>query len=302
MKTLISKKYALTGHSGAIYDLAFNANKNLLYSGSFDNQVIAWDIDNPEIAHLIAKIQSKPITIVYLSKRNLLLIGQANGNISILDLQLNKEVKILQFHKGMVYALNANEDESILYSGAEDGFVIAWDLESLELIVSNNLYSLKVRAIAIIENDLYVGCGTGSLLILNSTGLNIKREVKELHLENYSIYTLLYLKEESIILSGSRDGHIGVLDLKSLAVVARIPAHNFAIYDFKISPDGIYIASASRDKSIKIWRKNDLKFQKKIDLKNSQGHKASVNALLWNDKNLISCSDDKQIIIWEYNK
>ncbi|MFD1553894.1 hypothetical protein DNU06_14180 [Putridiphycobacter roseus] len=302
MNQLIHKRYALTGHTGAIYDLAFNDKKEQLYSGSFDNQIIAWDINNPAIAQLIAKVQSKPITIQYLNKRNWLLIGQANGNISVLDLSLGKEIKVLQYHSGMVYALTVDDEECILYSGAEDGHIVSWDLVKLERSQSKNLGSLKVRVILKIENQLYVGCGTGSLLILDKENLELEQEISQLHVKNFSIYTLLYIREKNILLSGSRDGHIGVLDLLTYKVKERIPAHNFAIYDFKRSSDGIYFASASRDKSIKIWRISDFQFQEKIDFKSSEGHKASVNAILWNENHLISCSDDKQIIIWDYKK
>lgn len=299
---MIQKKFSLTGHSGAIYDLAYKENTNELFSGSYDNKIIAWDLENPEVARLVAKVVSKPISILYLPKHNFLVIGQANGNISLVNLTMKKEIAILKHHLGMVYTLNVSEDESLLYSGGEDGTIAKWDLSNNSLLISTPLNSLKIREIEWVNDLLYVGCGKGNIMVLNPFDLTVVQTLDNIHLLNYSVYTLLYLKERDILLSGSRDGHIAIIDINTHQLLEKIPAHNFAVYKLSSSLDGKYIASASRDKSIKIWKRSNMEFQKKVDYKGNTGHKGSVNSILWLDNSLISCSDDQQIIIWEYNK
>lgn len=81
-----------------------------------------------------------------------------------------------------------------------------------------------------------------------------------------------------------------------------IPAHWYAINDLKLSPDGKYFASASRDKTIKIWDANSYELLKVLDNEKFEGHTHSVNSLLWvNEHLLLSTGDDRQIIAWEIN-
>jgi centriolar protein POC1 len=80
------------------------------------------------------------------------------------------------------------------------------------------------------------------------------------------------------------------------ACVLSVPAHNYAIYSIAFG-HGI-CASASRDKTIKIWDELSFNPIQRLDTK-SGGHSHSVNKLLFQHDHLISCSDDRQIICWK---
>ncbi|XHR96551.1 hypothetical protein ACFJIV_07785 [Mucilaginibacter sp. UC70_90] len=62
-----------------------------------------------------------------------------------------------------------------------------------------------------------------------------------------------------------------------------------------------YFATASMDKSIKIWGSDDFKLYKNISReKGYPGHVLSINKLAWGTSDqLLSVSDDKKIISWE---
>ncbi len=79
-----------------------------------------------------------------------------------------------------------------------------------------------------------------------------------------------------------------------------IPAHNYAIYSIVYSPDKKLIATASRDKTIKLWDPHTFEFIHRIDNEKDEGHKNSVNKIIWHGGSgqLISASDDRSIMIW----
>lgn len=76
--------------------------------------------------------------------------------------------------------------------------------------------------------------------------------------------------------------------------------HSSTIENISFNYDGKYLASTDADNSIIIWE-----FESGKQFGILSGHKAKVNAILFNPLNpneLISCSDDSTIIVWDYKK
>jgi len=91
-----------------------------------------------------------------------------------------------------------------------------------------------------------------------------------------------------------------VFDLENFEEVKSIPAHNFAIYDIVFDPSGKYFATASRDKSVKIWDYELMSVLERLEGNDGKGHINSVNKLMWmQDGTLLSAGDDRAIQSWK---
>jgi WD40 repeat protein len=102
------------------------------------------------------------------------------------------------------------------------------------------------------------------------------------------------------MISGGRDAYLKIWSMDNFSLLQSIPAHNYAIYSISFSPDRKYFATASRDKTVKIWNADTFEVLVRLDKENFEGHKNSVNKVLWMENNfLISAGDDRAIIIWE---
>jgi WD40 repeat protein len=77
-------------------------------------------------------------------------------------------------------------------------------------------------------------------------------------------------------------------------------AHLYTINAVALSPDGQLLATASRDKRIRIWDAATGQLIQSLDTVRDQGHRHSVNALHWtaNGYQLISASDDRTLCFW----
>jgi WD40 repeat protein len=73
-----------------------------------------------------------------------------------------------------------------------------------------------------------------------------------------------------------------------------------ALNHLSFSPDGQWLASASMDKTLKIWNAQTLKLLKVVDYRRHAAHTSSVNRALWlhDSEGIITCSDDRQVLGW----
>jgi WD40 repeat protein len=97
---------------------------------------------------------------------------------------------------------------------------------------------------------------------------------------------------------------LNIWQVGSYEIIKSIPAHNWAIYDIAYSPNSNLFATASRDKTLKIWDSKTFQLLKVINKEKYDGHLNSVNKLIWSTYNnyLISAGDDRSIIIWDINE
>ncbi|XP_046735257.1 WD repeat and FYVE domain-containing protein 2 isoform X1 [Diprion similis] len=82
----------LKGHTGSIRTLAWNSEKDLLFSGSFDQSVIVWDIGGCQgTAYELQGHHNKVTALCYANAERLLLSGGEDGVIVVWDMTANRK-------------------------------------------------------------------------------------------------------------------------------------------------------------------------------------------------------------------
>ena len=81
-----------------------------------------------------------------------------------------------------------------------------------------------------------------------------------------------------------------------------VTGHLMTINSLAIHPDGDFLATAGRDKTVKIWGTKDLLLHKVVEAVRDRGHVNSVNTLAWlDDSTLITAGDDRRILEWQFS-
>lgn len=279
-------------HAGAVYALSAG-HPGTFYSGSGDCYVAAWNLNTFVQEKFTVKLEAPVYTVCFIKEYNFLLIGLSNGSIHVVDVKEKKEIKHFIQHQQGVFHLQYSWKRQQFYSVGGDGLFCVWGLHDLKLKLALPLTQDKIRKIAISPDEelLSLACGDGIVRVFETGYFN---EIQQLKAHSMSVNSLCFIDHE-ILLSGGKDAHLCVWNLKEKqALIKSIPAHNFAIYAIVKSPDGNYFATASRDKTIKIWDAKNYSVLQRIDHK-SDGHKNSVNDLLWIEDKLISAGDDRSV-------
>lgn len=319
----IQKLNQLTGHKDSVYALA-KINTNTILSSAADGYVVRWNlletVDNRVIAEqkniqqeiigkVIAKIGSSIYALHIIPEKNYLVVGHNTDGIHIIDLVNEQEIFSVGFTKSAIFDIK--HLGIYLFIACGDGNVIIIDLEnfSLKKILSFSQQSARCIAVCSQKNEIAIGYSDNHIRIFDSKNYTQKADF-EAHTN--SVFTLTYSPDNQYLLSGSRDAHLKIWQFETendeksncnYSLYQDIVAHLFTINHLVYSPNGEFFATCSKDKSIKLWQSSNFRLVKVIDKGRHAGHGTSINKLLWLDnQTLVSCSDDRTIVIWEINR
>lgn len=294
----------LSGHQGAVYAMASGLGSGIFFSGGGDRVVALWDLNSaaPQEGVMVARASEVVYSLCLLNDQGLLLVGQAEGGVHVIDLNTRKEIRLLQNHSGPVFSLVDIPTHGLIASVSGDG-TIAWLNQDFEVTSRIRLTEKKMRCLVVHPSGEFAlaGCGDGSIVWITLPEGRIESRFQA-HQPDFSVNAIAFSPDGSRFLSGSRDAMLQVYETRSGKILESVPAHNYAIYDIAFHPDGGHFATASRDKTVKYWDYSSMQVLARLEGGDGKSHVNSVNKLCWLDaETLLSAGDDRSIRVWKTN-
>jgi WD40 repeat protein len=288
------------GHRAPVYVLAAGADAAHFISGSGDGLVAEWERDDPAKGRGLARVGEAVFAALVMPTHQLLIIGTEGGSLHVVDLRDRAEKHRFTVHRTGIFTLLALDADRFVCAGG-DGLLSIWQaLPATEngprctLLRQFPLVEEKLRGLALEPGGrhLAVACGDGSVRLLDTTLFN-EHLTLEAHADGAS--SVAYHPTKPVLFSGGKDGHLRAWAVEEgYREVLALPAHRAAIYGLAFRADGSLLASAGRDKAVKIWDGSDLSPVARHE-RSTGGHTHSVNAVLWMGDTLLSAGDDRVI-------
>lgn len=203
----------LSGHNGAVLDVAYSPNGQRLASASDDNTVIVWDMAT-----------RRPV-----------------GDLPFYG------------HRAGVTSVDFSPDGQILASGSRDSTIILWGVETgniIRILQRRGLdWILSVDFSP--DGQKLVSAGQGSIIRLwNVQTGEIIREFAGSGDTNFSV---AFSPNGQQIAAGSGDGSVTLWDVTSGTEIRRWQAHDGAALSVMFTPDGLGIETAGGDSFTTLW-------------------------------------------------
>jgi WD40 repeat protein len=278
----IQKITTLTGHNGAIYALASSRDGRRIFSAGGDGWVVEWSLERPDLGKLVAQVETAVFSLLFFEEKNLLLAGDQNGGLRVIPIDAPENQRHILHHKKGIFDLQLIDNQLVTVGG--DGCLTRWNLGNFTPESTIQLSPKSLRNFVFLEKYREIAAAASDA-------------------HDPAVFSLIYLKEKNELVSGGRDAILRFWDLEKSPILLKkdIPAHLFTVnHAVLFGKKDAFFATASRDKTIKIWDSETSELKKVIDTLRNGGHIRSVNRLLvLPDQLLLSAGDDRQIIVWK---
>lgn len=314
----VQERKRLKGHQRGVYTVDFSPDGKIIASAGDDGKIILWTSEGQMIGTPISSHKQPVMAVKFSYDNQLLASGSLDKTIKIWT-KSGKLKMILPVNKP-VYDISFSKDNDRIAFGTINSDIIIWNIKSKSQIRtlrdSKNIQKSNGIVVGLdfspINQSLIVFTGTnGNVNIWNLSKAN-DNMIKQIGTHQSSLMSVKFNKSGNQILSCDRQGIIKLWTLGG-EQIGEINSGNSTIYaDF--SSDSKFIASATLDGEIKIWKPEEnvqinnksKKFYNYVLKKQINGHNGTVNKIKFSpylqseSRQIVSVGNDKTVRIWEF--
>ncbi|KAH8701017.1 putative pre-mRNA splicing factor [Talaromyces proteolyticus] len=231
----------LSGHTGRVCRVEFHPSGRYLASASYDTTWRLWDVETTTELLLQEGHSSEVYAVSFNSDGSLLASGGLDSYGRIWDLRTGRTVMVLQGHIREIYGVDWGVDGYRVLTGSGDGWVKCWDLRKVDCSGSIGAHKSVVSDVR-----WYKG---GDASYLPSTSAENGDEM----VTDESNTPPQPRKAGTFFVSSGFDKNVNIFSADDWSMIKSLTGHSGNVLSVDVSNDARWIASASHDRTIKLW-------------------------------------------------
>ncbi|MGF2035134.1 MAG: NB-ARC domain-containing protein [Nostoc sp. CmiVER01] len=293
----------LQGHNACVWSVAFHPAGQILATAGEDNTIKLWDLETGCCVQILEGHQHWVKAIAFSPQGQILASGSFDQAVKLWDLHNNVCLMTLQGHVGVVTSVAFSQGKQ-LASGSYDQTVKIWDIDTGKCLDTLEKHTNRIWSIAFHPQGHLIASG-GDDHAARVWELQTGKCTKSLQGHSNAVYGIAHSWQQNLLASGHEDQTIKLWDVNlnapqslkaDLQPFRVLHGHKNRIFSVAFSANGEFLASASADRTIKLWSPHTGQC-----LKTLHGHGSWVWAIAFSpDSNLLaSGSYDHTIKIWD---
>lgn len=299
--------HTLSGHTGAINSVVFSPDSKHIASGSDDGRVRIWDLDieepGNEVHESLDARRGEVISVAFTTHRNgYLLTSCTDQAIDIWDPRTREHLQVMRSPSQTLLGVAASPNGACLATGAQDDAVHLWygPRKPKEPEPASKV-GVGPRA----PTDLALSPDGRTLAVAQSGGNIFLWDIEASELLNpqmgsghrRSALSVSFSPNGAMLLSSGADHSVRVCDVKTGKLLHLFLGHKDSVNFSTWSSDGDYVASASDDTTIRIWKIGDRDEQEPQILKHGDTYAMGVS-FSPDGKYIATCGNNGNVAIW----
>ncbi len=257
-----------------ITSVSFSADGRFLATASKDTTVKIWDIGNLYKNKLLSpKYQfyhTGNITSMSFSSDGKFLAAGDAGNVKLWEIKSSKSIPFPKPHNNNIISISFSPDGKSLASADSYDTVKIWTIGDKSIKTIENYGAISMR-FSPNDNNLVVTNKDKTIAIYDYKKGTLLKKISsyyddDLHIASLSLDAKLHAFVKLGSYSKNENNVVRISKINSnQSKVNLLGYHNGSINSLSFSHDGKFLASASKDKTVKIWRVDSKTFKVKDD-------------------------------------
>ncbi|SCW00311.1 LAFE_0C01354g1_1 [Lachancea fermentati] len=240
----------LSGHTSSVSCVKWGG-RGVLYSGSHDKSIRAWDMNAGGKCINILKSHAHWINHLSLSTDYALRSGAFDHSAEIPQSPEAARAKALKNYEKI--AMKNGEIQELMVTASDDFTMYLWDpLRSTKPITRMTGHQKLVNQVAFSPDGRYIVSASFDNSIKLWDGRN-GNFVTTFRGHVASVYQVSWSSDCRYLVSCSKDTTLKVWDVRTKKLSIDLPGHKDEVYTVDWSVDGKRVCSAGKDKMVRIW-------------------------------------------------
>ncbi len=243
----------LEGHTDGVWRLQFSPASRLLASASYDKTVRLWNVESGKQERLLQGHTGPVHDVSFSADGKLLVSGSADQTVRLWDVESGQTKRLFKGHTAPVRGVSFSPDGQQLASASNDQTVRLWDVETgsqKHLLDGHTGWVTDVDFSP--DGRLIVSASNDETVRLWDVESGKPKRVFEGHTAR--VWGASFSPDgQQVASSGSIDKTVRLWDVKSERKRHVPSGHTGAVHGVSFSPDGQQLASASGDKTVRLW-------------------------------------------------
>jgi WD40 repeat protein/tetratricopeptide (TPR) repeat protein len=284
-------------HGDIVTSVSFSPDGKTIATGGADRTIKIWQVDNDQSAIGTLSGHRDIVTSVSFSPDGKTLASGSHDNtVKIWNLETKKLLQTLTKHKDWVLGVSFSPDGKTIASASVDKTIKLWNRKGKtqkfqinpKILTKHSdiVYSIKFSPDS---QQLVSASADTTAKIWNRKG----EEIKTLKGHNDAVVSASFSRDGEKIVTGGADDTVKVWS-RSGNLLNTFRGHQDDVRAVTFSSDGT-IASASKDKMVKLWQPNSTPLNKILSAHGDWVYKVSFSG---DGKTIASASGDKTVRLW----
>ncbi|MBO0794283.1 MAG: hypothetical protein J2P36_25500, partial [Ktedonobacteraceae bacterium] len=246
-------RFLYSQHAGVVSSVACSPDSLYVISGSYDGTTQVWSAKDGKRSNLQSYAAQKITSVAWSPNRDRAAYAGAGGKVILFEAPSGKEVLHYASRANYTYAIAFSPDGTMVAigSGGTDEPVQVWNIVNNRKLISYSLNANPVYAVAWSPDGKLIASGGYDKTVhvwKVATGESVFK-----YQEHQDVVNAIAWSGE-VLASGSNDGVIKLWNAANGATLSTFSEHTGAVRSIFWSPDGTRVASASADKTVRVWQ------------------------------------------------